>query len=144
MALDGLPGVAQVAMQGGRYAGRAIGRRVSGRPPQRPFRYVDKGSMAIISRFRAVGLVGGVRLTGLVAWLAWLGLHLFYITGFRNRVTAVLHWLALFFGLGGQERTATEQQVFARAALDSQRPVLDGRRVGADLRSRSSQGHDVA
>ena len=73
--------------------------------------------MATISRFRAVAMVGRLRLTGFVAWLMWLAVHLFYITGFKNRVTAVLHWFVSFLGRGRSERTATEQQIFGRAAL---------------------------
>jgi NADH:ubiquinone reductase (H+-translocating) len=117
IALDNLPGVAQVAIQGAKYAAHAIERRLAGKPPQRAFKYFDKGSMATISRFKAVALIGKVRLTGFVAWLAWLGLHLIYITGFKNRLTALLHWFISFLGRGRAERTTTEQQVFARAAL---------------------------
>jgi NADH dehydrogenase len=117
IALDNLPGVAQVAIQGAKYAAHAIERRIEGKPPQRAFKYFDKGSMATISRFKAVALIGKVRLTGFLAWLAWLGLHLIYITGFKNRVTALLHWFVSFLGRGRAERTTTEQQVFARAAL---------------------------
>ena len=115
--LDHLPGVAQVAIQGAKYAAKTIDGRLKGRPPQKPFKYFDKGSMATISRFRAVAMVGRLRLTGFVAWLMWLVVHLFYITGFKNRVTAVLHWLVSFLGRGRSERTATEQQIFGRAAL---------------------------
>ena len=73
--------------------------------------------MAIISRFRAVAMVGKLRLTGVIAWLMWLAVHLVYITGFKNRVTAVLHWFVSFLGRGRSERTTTEQQIFARSAL---------------------------
>jgi NADH:ubiquinone reductase (H+-translocating) len=117
IALDNLPGVAQVAIQGAKYAAKAIDGRLEGRPPQQAFRYFDKGSMATISRFRAVAMIGRFRLTGFVAWLMWLAVHLVYITGFKNRVTAVLHWLVSFLGRGRSERTATEQQIFGRSAL---------------------------
>ena len=73
--------------------------------------------MAIISRFRAVAMVGKLRLTGVIAWLMWLAVHLIYITGFKSRVTALLHWAVSFLGRGRSERTTTEQQVYARAAL---------------------------
>ena len=115
--LDHLPGVAQVAIQGAKYAAKEIDGRIKGKPPQPPFRYFDKGSMAIISRFRAVAMVGKLRITGVVAWLMWLAVHLVYITGFKNRVTAVLHWFISFLGRGRSERTTTEQQIFARSAL---------------------------
>ena len=74
--------------------------------------------MAIISRFRAVAMVGKLRLTGVIAWLMWLAVHLVYITGFKNRLTALLHWAVSFLGRGRSERTTTEQQIFGRAALE--------------------------
>jgi NADH dehydrogenase len=117
IALDHLPGVAQVAIQGAKYAATEISRRLAGKPPQKPFHYFDKGSMATISRFRAVAMIGPVRLTGFVAWLLWLGVHLVYITGFKNRVTALLHWAVSILGRGRSERTSTEQQLFGRPAL---------------------------
>jgi NADH:ubiquinone reductase (H+-translocating) len=117
ISLNNLPGVAQVAIQGAKYAAKEIDNRLAGRPSQGPFRYFDKGSMATISRFRAVAMIGKLRLTGFVAWLMWLAVHLVYITGFKNRVTALLHWFVSFIGRGRSERTATEQQIFARVAL---------------------------
>jgi len=118
ISLDRLPGVAQVAIQGAKYAAKEIDNRINGRSPQGPFEYFDKGSMAIISRFRAVAMVGKLRLTGVIAWFMWLAVHLVYITGFKNRVTALLHWFVSFIGRGRSERTTTEQQIFARAALN--------------------------
>src|SRR5680860_165263 len=117
ISLNNLPGVAQVAIQGAKYAAAEIENRLKGDPPQPPFRYFDKGSMATISRFRAVAMIGKVRITGFVAWLMWLAVHLVYITGFKNRVTALLHWAVSFIGRGRSERTTTEQQIFARVAL---------------------------
>jgi NADH dehydrogenase len=117
IALDNLPGVAQVAIQGAKYAAKEIDGRLRGRPPQQPFSYFDKGSMAIISRFRAVAMIGKLRITGVLAWLMWLGLHLIYITGFKSRVTALVRWIVSFVGRGRSERTTTEQQIFARSAL---------------------------
>jgi NADH dehydrogenase len=117
IALDNLPGVAQVAIQGAKYAAKEIDHRLRSKPSQGPFKYFDKGSMAIISRFRAVAMIGRVRVTGVLAWLMWLGLHLIYITGFKSRVTALLHWAVSFIGRGRSERTTTEQQIFARSAL---------------------------
>ncbi|MEI2714895.1 MAG: NAD(P)/FAD-dependent oxidoreductase [Nocardioides sp.] len=117
IALDNLPGVAQVAMQGGKYAAKEINRRLKGKAPQGPFSYWDKGSMAIISRFTAVAMVGKLRLSGLIAWLMWLVIHIVYLTGFKSRVSALLRWAISFLGNGRSERTTTEQQIFARAAL---------------------------
>jgi len=118
ISLDHLPGVAQVAIQGAKYAAKEIRSRLSdSKAPQRPFKYFDKGSMATISRFRAVATVGKLNITGFVAWLMWLAVHLVYLTGFKSRVGAFMHWTVSFLGNGRSERTSTEQQVFARAAL---------------------------
>jgi NADH dehydrogenase len=88
----GLPGVAQVAIQGGRHAGRMIEAQLDGRPTT-PFRYFDKGSMATIGRHDAVAeLPGGICLTGVLGWWAWLGLHLLYLIGFRNRANVLVNW----------------------------------------------------
>jgi NADH dehydrogenase len=87
-----VPGVAPAAMQQGRHAARNIARLVRGEPA-RAFRYVDKGSFATIGRGAAVGEVaGGLRFRGLVAWLAWLAIHIFFLIGFRNRVLVLFHW----------------------------------------------------
>ena len=115
--LDHLPGVAQVAIQGAKYAAKEIRNRQRHRAPQGPFKYFDKGNMAIISRFDAVAMIGRLRLSGLIAWLLWLGVHIVYLTGFKSRVTALLHWSVSFVGRGRSQRTTTEQQIFARRAL---------------------------
>jgi NADH dehydrogenase len=117
MSLNDYPGVAQVAMQQAKYAAEAINRRVRGRAPQKPFHYFDKGSMATISRFRAVANVGPFRFGGLVAWLLWLVIHVFYLVGFKNRITTVLHWAVSFIGRGRSQRTTTTQMVDGRVAL---------------------------
>jgi len=118
IALDNLPGVAQVAIQGAKYSAKEIKNRLKNKPPQGPFKYFDKGSMATISRFSAVVLIKNIRITGFVAWLMWLALHLVYLTGFKNRVTALGHWAVSFLGTGRQERVATEQQIFGRRAMN--------------------------
>lgn len=117
MTLDGLPGVAQVAMQSAEHAADQIRRRVEGRPTRQPFRYRDKGSMATVSRFFAVAQVGPVRTSGFAAWLLWLGVHLVYLVGFKNRLTTLLHWAVSFVGRGRAERAATWQQVVGRNAV---------------------------
>ncbi len=117
ISLDNLPGVAQVAIQGAKYAAKEIRHRIEGKAPQEPFSYFDKGSMAIISRFSAVAMVGKVRISGLIAWLMWLGVHLVYLTGFKNRVSALMRWAITFISNSRSERTTTEQQIFARTAL---------------------------
>ena len=116
--LDGLPGVAQVAIQGARYSATEIKRRLKGKPAQEPFKYFDKGSMATISRFNAVAMVGKLRLTGMLAWLMWLVVHLVYMTGFKNQVTALIRWAVTFIGNDRSERAVTMQQLFARQAIE--------------------------
>ena len=74
--------------------------------------------MATISRFSAVASIGRFQFGGFVAWLLWLAIHLVYIIGFKHRLTTLLHWAVSFLGRGRAERTTTEQQVFARNAID--------------------------
>ncbi|AKU17585.1 NAD(P)/FAD-dependent oxidoreductase [Luteipulveratus mongoliensis] len=118
ISLDKLPGVAQVAIQGGRYAARQIKRDLKGEQPEAPFKYHDKGSMATISRFSAVASIGKLRLSGFIAWLMWLAVHLVYIIGFKSRFTTMLHWAVAFLGRARGERTSTEQQIYARLAIE--------------------------
>ena len=129
-ALDGLPGEAPAAIQGGRYAATAIKRRIARKTPCGFFRYVDKGSMATISRFSAVARIGSLRFEGFVAWVMWLAVYLFYMVGFRNRVTTVLHWLVSFVGRGRAQRVSTEQQVSGRLALQHVGPYFDASMTG--------------
>jgi len=90
---DALPQVAQPALQGGRYVARRIAARLGGADVDEPFAYRDKGSMATIGRHAAVTeLPNGWRLGGPLGWLAWLGLHLVYLMGFRNRASVLLGW----------------------------------------------------
>jgi len=86
-----LPGVAPVAIQQGRYVARAIEDRIAGKPSA-PFRYLDRGSLAVIGRARAVALVWGRRFWGYPAWLLWLFVHLLYLVEFENRVIVVIQW----------------------------------------------------
>ena len=87
-----LPGLAQVAMQGGAYAAKAILRRVKGQPELPPFRYFDKGSLAVIGRASAVANVFGAHVSGLLAWLVWVSIHLMYLVTFGNRLTVFIQW----------------------------------------------------
>jgi NADH dehydrogenase len=121
MGLDKLPGVSPVAIQGAKHVAKIVKRRLGGSPAySKDFRYRDKGSMATISRFRAVASIGPLRLRGFIAWVAWLALHLVYLTAFKNRITALMHWAVSFIGRGRAERTATWQQVVARTRLQQQ------------------------
>ncbi|HEX2064830.1 MAG TPA: NAD(P)/FAD-dependent oxidoreductase, partial [Acidimicrobiales bacterium] len=111
MALDDLPGVAQVAIQSAEHAADQITRRLAGEEAGRPFRYKDKGSMATVSRFHAVASIGPVRLSGFPAWVMWLVVHLAYLVGFKNRLTTALHWAHSFIGRGRAERVITGRHV---------------------------------
>ena len=104
MALDGLPGVAQVAIQSAEHAAGQIVRRIQGEESGQPFRYKDKGSMATVARFHAVASVGRIRVAGFPAWVMWLAVHLAYLVGYKNRLTTLLHWAHSFIGRGRAER----------------------------------------
>jgi NADH dehydrogenase FAD-containing subunit len=87
-----LPGVAQVAMQQGRYVGKLIAARATNRPPPPPFAYFDKGNMAVIGRFYAVLQSGKVQLGGLPAWLVWALVHIVFLPAPGNRLRVVTQW----------------------------------------------------
>jgi NADH dehydrogenase len=91
-----VPGVAPAANQMGEHAARNVLRRVAGQPTV-PFRYRDKGSLAAIGRRAAVADIRGLKLAGLAAWLAWLGIHIFFLIGFRNRIVVLLEWALAYF-----------------------------------------------
>jgi NADH dehydrogenase len=91
-----VPGVAPAAMQMGRHAALGLRRALRGQAPL-PFRYEDKGSLATIGRSSAVALVGGLRLSGFVAWAAWLAIHIFFLIGFRNRFVVLFTWAWAYF-----------------------------------------------
>jgi NADH dehydrogenase len=97
MSLNGLPGLAEVAMQSGRHAAKTIVRRLRGREPK-AFHYVDLGTMATIARFRAVVSIGRLEFGGFAGWLLWLVVHLTFLVGFKNRLSAVANWVIAFLG----------------------------------------------
>jgi NADH dehydrogenase len=130
MSLNKLPGVAQVAIQGARYSADQIKRKLAGKAPRGPFEYHDKGSMATISRLHAVAEIGRFKFEGFIAWMMWLVLHLFYIVGFKSRVTTVVHWLVSFLGRGRSQRVATQQQVYGRLALEQLGPHFEASKAG--------------
>ncbi len=125
MALDRLPGVAEVAMQSGLHAANSIKRRLEGKPIRR-FHYVDMGSMAYVGRGRAVVDFRGLKLSGRLGWLMWLFVHMVFLTGFTNRVAALLNWAVALAGV-------------RRAHLQRLRPRRHGGRAGAARRHRSSR-----
>ncbi|MGF0310173.1 NAD(P)/FAD-dependent oxidoreductase [Rhodococcus sp. IEGM1428] len=121
MSVKDVPGMAQGAIQGATYAAKRIKASVKGEddPAQRaPFKYFDKGSMATVSRFNAVAKVGKLEFGGFIAWLMWLALHLYYLVGYRSRITTVISWFVTFLGRGRAQMASTEQQVFARLAIE--------------------------
>jgi NADH:quinone reductase (non-electrogenic) len=103
MNLNDLPGVAEVALQTGVHAAKTIRRRLDGQEPQ-PFKYRDLGSMAAVSRRRAVVSFHGVRVSGWLGWLMWMFVHLAFLTGFKNRFKTVISWTLSFVGGGRTER----------------------------------------
>jgi NADH dehydrogenase len=94
-----LPGTAPVAMQQGRYIGRLILDELRGQR-RAPFRFVDKGQMATIGRSRAIVEIGSIRFSGWFAWIAWLVVHIYYLTGFKNRLLVVLQWAWSYITFG--------------------------------------------
>ena len=133
MSVPGVPGMAQGAIQGAVYATKQIKNELknSADPGERkPFKYLNKGSMATVSRFSAVCQIGKVEFGGFLAWLAWLGLHLYYLVGSRNRIVAVYSWFITFLGRGRGQLAITERWVFARRALEQSRDQSAEKSIG--------------
>jgi NADH:ubiquinone reductase (H+-translocating) len=126
MSLRDLPGMAEVAMQSGHYAGDRIRRAVAGQHADRPFRYRDLGSAAYISRGRAVLSAGPLQLSGFAGWVAWLFIHIAFLTGYRNRVGAILTWWLAFTKDSRRERAFTTSQVGILADVYDQPPPAGG------------------
>jgi len=91
-----LPGVAQVAIQGGAYAAKTILKRMKGQRDSKPFHYFDKGDLAVIGRGAAVANIFGFQLSGFPAWLVWLFIHLMYIVEFQSRLLVFIEWGFLY------------------------------------------------
>jgi NADH:ubiquinone reductase (H+-translocating) len=119
-AVEGVPGMAQGAIQGAKYAAKAIKAELKGADPaeREPFQYFDKGSMATVSRFSAVAQIGPLEFGGFIAWLAWLVLHLVYLVGFKTKITTLISWTVTFLSTHRGQLTITEQQAFARTRLE--------------------------
>ncbi|HEY7392585.1 MAG TPA: NAD(P)/FAD-dependent oxidoreductase [Bryobacteraceae bacterium] len=121
-----LPGVAQVAMQGGAYAARVIAARAKGEPAQfGPFHYFNKGDLAVIGRNAAVADIFGLHLHGLPAWLVWLFVHIMYLVQFQSRVLVFIQWgfQYLTFSRGARLITGNPQAVAAELDSDAPPPV---------------------
>lgn len=116
---ENLPGVAQVAMQGGEYVAEQIileneGRSDSERPK---FEYFDKGSMATVARYSAVVKMGKIEVTGFIGWVLWLAVHIMFLVGYRNRWTAAWAWGLNVLSPKRWQMTVTDQQMIARNDL---------------------------
>lgn len=116
-----LPGVAPVAMQEGRYAANLILRRIRGQEPPPPFHYHDKGNLATVGRSFAVLESGRVKLSGFVAWVLWLCIHIFYLIGFRNRILVLIEWAWAYvtFQRGARLITTENTTETAEALMES-------------------------
>lgn len=115
-----LPGVAQVAMQGGAYAAKAIKSRLQGKPNVKPFQYFNKGDLAVIGRAAAVANVFGVHLSGFLAWLVWVFIHILYIVEFQSRILVMIEWgfLYLTYDRGARLITGSgDQEAVSQADL---------------------------
>jgi NADH dehydrogenase len=101
-----LPGLASTAMQQGRHAAKTVQRRAQGKPSQ-PFRFVDKGNLATIGRAHAVAEIKGIQVSGLLAWLIWVSVHIFYLIGLQNRLLVLTRWAFSFVTRGRGARLIT-------------------------------------
>ncbi|MHA2788949.1 NAD(P)/FAD-dependent oxidoreductase [Corynebacterium sp. S7] len=144
MGLDRLPGVAQVAIQGGEYAAQVIKEQVEEdkTPDQRePFKYFDKGSMAIVSRFSAVVKMGKVEVTGFLGWIMWLVVHVMFLVGFRNRLVSMFTWGLNALSPRRYNLATTSQQMHGRTGfLKLKRSVADSEHELEELRETQKFG----
>jgi NADH dehydrogenase len=105
-----LPGLAPVAMQQGRYVARVIRRRLAGSKERVPFHYRDKGNLATVGRSFAIADLGLIKLSGFIAWVAWLVVHIFYLIGFRNRLLVMIQWAWSYLTYQRGARLITEER----------------------------------
>ncbi|KAA0099109.1 NAD(P)/FAD-dependent oxidoreductase [Mycolicibacterium sp. P1-5] len=119
--IDGVPGLAQGAIQGAKYVANAVKSECKSVVPtqRRAFQYCDKGSMATVSRFSAVAKIGSIEFGGFIAWLAWLALHLVTLVGFNTKVTTLLSWAVAFLSTHRGQLTITEQQAYVRTPIEA-------------------------
>lgn len=134
---EALPGVSPVAMQQGRFVARQIGRSIEGSARER-FRYRDRGIMATIGRSRAVARIGRLKLSGFLAWLAWLLLHIVYLIDFRNRLVVLFDWAWSYFTYQRGSRLITGHRL-EPGAPESIHPQM---RTGPPVSPTDSPVHD--
>jgi NADH dehydrogenase len=132
MNFSDLPGVSEVALQSGLHAAHVIRKRVENGSEPTAWRYRDLGSMAAVARRSAIMSAHGVRLSGWIAWLVWLAVHITFMTGFKNRFTALIHWLLCFVGSGRCERAI---------AVDLDRVIAHDLRRSGGLDGSDPQAH---
>jgi NADH dehydrogenase len=124
-AVPGVPGLAAAANQMGEHAARMIERTLKGQPRE-PFRYRDKGSLAVIGRSRAIADFGRVKFTGALAFYTWLFVHLLYLAGFRNRLSVLLEWGYAYFTYRPSARLITRDDAQAVAPVQDCDRVANG------------------
>ena len=112
-----LPGLASTAMQQGRYAALSVRRRIRGEPAP-TFRFRDKGNLATIGRAHAVAEIKGIKISGILAWIIWLGVHIFYLVGLQNRLLVLTRWTFSFVTRGRSARLITSAQATVNDAVD--------------------------
>ncbi|MBD8506599.1 NAD(P)/FAD-dependent oxidoreductase [Hoyosella sp. G463] len=138
MALEGIPGIAPAAIQSGQYVGKLLRAEAeaasNGEQPaeRKPFKYLDKGSIAVVSKYNAVGKVmfGKLAVSGVIGWFMWLAVHLFYLVGFKNRYATLFYWLVTFMSSSREQLNVTEQWMHGRNAIEQyeeDRKQLDGK-----------------
>jgi NADH dehydrogenase len=124
--LPGVPGLAPAAIQQGVHAAQVITARLEDRPPPRPFRYVDKGTLATIGRLRAVADIKGLRFGGPIAFLLWAFVHLFYLVGWGNRIGTITRWLWSLVARNRREQVISVAELLAERRDMMHPQTLDG------------------
>src|SRR5215467_9580185 len=132
-----LPELTQVTMQEGQYAAKAILQRINGQPEPPPFHYFDKGSLAVIGRAAAVANVFGAHLSGFLAWLVWVFIHLMYLVNFQTRLLVFIQWAIqdLTFSRGARLITGVTPTDFNFAK------EVSGRNSAPDVRPEPASSH---
>jgi NADH dehydrogenase len=139
--VPGVPGMAQGAIQGGKYVAAIVKNEAAARAhgtkpkPRVPFKYFDKGSMATVSKWNAVAQIplgekNKFEFSGFFAWLAWLGLHLIYLVGFKTKIATLLSWAVTFLSRQRGQLTITEQQAYARTRIEELQEIAAAAQEG--------------
>jgi NADH dehydrogenase len=110
-----MPGVAQVAIQEGKYAADLIHRRITGRPAPPPFWYWDKGNLAVVGKTYAIADLRFWRSSGFVAWVLWAAVHIYFLIGFANRLFVSVRWAVVFLTNRRTVRIFPAEQAMAEA-----------------------------